>query len=187
MLIYLQLFGCFAYIGLIGFGGGYAILPIIQDATVNANGWLTQQEFIDLVTISQATPGPIFLKAATFVGCNVAGIPGGIIATLGAITPSLILIVAFSALYYRFRNLRFVQDMLRFLYPAVVGLIATAAVIILALVLFGGRNIAFHHTDIFGTMTMLVALLLLRFTKINFIALLALGGVAGVVGYLLEV
>ena len=180
-MIYLHLFWCFAYIGLIGFGGGYAILPIIQDVTVNVNGWLEPQEFIDLVTISQVTPGPIFLKAATFVGCKTAGVPGGIVATLGAITPSFILVIALSALYYRFRGLRVVQDMLRFLYPAVVGLIATAAVIILTLVLFGNRGISFKQLDLFGVVLMLGALLLLRCTKINLIALIVLGGVVGVV------
>ena len=184
-MIYLDLFWCFAKIGLIGFGGGYAILPIIQDFTVTQHEWLTQQEFIDLVTISQVTPGPIFLKMATFVGCKEAGMLGGIVATFGAITPSFILIVLLSMLYYRYRKLTFVKDMLRFLRPAVVGLIATATVFILALVLFGQRALALNQVDTFGIGLLLISLVLLRTTKINFIMLILLGGVAGVLWHLM--
>lgn len=82
-MIYLQLFLSFLQIGLFSFGGGYAAMPLIQAQIVDAHGWLTMSEFTDLITISQMTPGPIAVNSATFVGINIAGIPGAIVATIG--------------------------------------------------------------------------------------------------------
>ena len=87
-MIYLQLFLSFLQIGLFSFGGGYAAMPLIQAQIVDAHGWLTMSEFTDLITISQMTPGPIAVNSATFVGINIAGIPGAIVATIGCILPS---------------------------------------------------------------------------------------------------
>ena len=87
-MIYLRLFMSFLQIGLFSFGGGYAALPLIQEQIVELHGWLSQSEFTDLITISQMTPGPIAVNAATFVGIRVAGIPGAVAATLGCIFPS---------------------------------------------------------------------------------------------------
>ena len=90
-MIYLQLFLSFLKVGAFSFGGGYAALPLIQDEIVTNHQWLSQQEFTDLITISQMTPGPIAINSATFVGNQIAGIPGGIVATLGSVFPSIIL------------------------------------------------------------------------------------------------
>ena len=79
-MIYLQLFVSFFKVGLFAFGGGYAALPLIQEQVISENAWLSMNEFTHLVTISQMTPGPIALNAATFVGTKVAGIPGSIVA-----------------------------------------------------------------------------------------------------------
>ena len=87
-MIYLQLFWSFFQVGALSFGGGYAALPLIQEQVVEQNNWLSSTEYIDILTISQMTPGPIALNASTFVGTKVAGIPGSLIATLGCITPS---------------------------------------------------------------------------------------------------
>ena len=97
-MIYLQLFLSFLQIGLFSFGGGYAAMPLIQGQIVDAHGWLTMSEFTDLITISQMTPGPIAVNSATFVGINIAGIPGAIVATIGCILPSCIIVTLLAKL-----------------------------------------------------------------------------------------
>ena len=91
-MIYLQLLLSFLQIGLFSFGGGYAALPLIQDQIVSLHGWLSMEEFTDLITISQMTPGPIAINAATFVGQKIAGVPGAIVATLGCVLPSCVIV-----------------------------------------------------------------------------------------------
>ena len=90
-MIYLQLFLSFLQIGAFSFGGGYAAMPLIQEQVVLQHSWLTMDSFSNLVTIAEMTPGPIAVNAATFVGTQIAGIPGAIVATLGCILPSCIL------------------------------------------------------------------------------------------------
>ena len=91
-MIYLRLFMSFLQIGLFSFGGGYAALPLIQEQIVELHGWLSQSEFTDLITISQMTPGPIAVNAATFVGFRVARIPGAVTATRGCIFPFCLIV-----------------------------------------------------------------------------------------------
>lgn len=131
MMIYFELFWHFCQISFLGFGGGYAVLPLIQEQVVNTNPWLTASEFSDLVTISQMTPGPIIINCATFVGSKVAGIPGAIIATLGVITPSCIIVFILAKIFFKYRDLSAVKNSLRVMRPAVVGLIASASLVIL--------------------------------------------------------
>lgn len=90
-MIYLELFLSFLQIGLFSFGGGYAAMPLIQGQVVNGHHWLSMTEFTDLITISQMTPGPIAVNSATFVGIRIAGIPGALVATLGAFYPPALL------------------------------------------------------------------------------------------------
>lgn len=98
-----ELFWAFFQIGLFAIGGGYAALPLIQQQAVTLHGWLSAADFTNLVTISQMTPGPIAINAATFVGMSVSGLPGAITATLGCITPSLLIV---SALFFVWSRLR---------------------------------------------------------------------------------
>ena len=83
------------------FGGGYAAMPLIQGQVVNTHEWLTMTEFTDLITISQMTPGPIAVNSATFVGMKIAGIPGAVVATLGCILPSCIIVTILAKLYLK--------------------------------------------------------------------------------------
>ena len=89
-MIYIELFLAFLQIGAFSFGGGYAAMPLIQAQVIDKYGWLTISDFTDLITISQMTPGPIAINSATFVGNQIAGIPGAIVATFGCILPSCI-------------------------------------------------------------------------------------------------
>ena len=123
-MILWQLFISFAQIGLFSIGGGYAAIPLIQSQAVEVHGWLTAEQFMDLATIAEMTPGPIALNAASFVGIQVAGIAGAVIATLGCILPSLVIVSGLSWIYGRYRRLPMLQSVLGFLRPAVVALIA---------------------------------------------------------------
>ena len=104
-MILLQLFWSFLQIGLFSFGGGYAAMPLIQAQIVTQHGWLGMAEFTDLVTISQMTPGPIAINAATFVGLRVAGVSGALAATVGCMLPSCVLVTLLARLYLRYRKL----------------------------------------------------------------------------------
>ncbi len=141
-MIYLQLFWSFFQIGLLSFGGGYAALPLIQDQTVLLHPWLTLKEFADVVTLSQMTPGPIAINAATFVGLRVSGLAGAACATLGFVCPSLIIVLLLAVLYYKYRSLRLMQGLLGGLRPAVVALIASAGLTILLFAFWGGQPVA---------------------------------------------
>ena len=104
-MIWLQLFFSFLQIGLFSFGGGYAAVPLIQEQIVNIHGWLDMDQFTDLITISQMTPGPIAINSATFVGIRIGGIPGALVATLGCILPSCIIVTLLAKLYLRYQKL----------------------------------------------------------------------------------
>lgn len=97
----LDLFLCFVQVGLFSIGGGYAAMPMIQAKAVEYYHWLTMSEFTDLMTIAEMTPGPITVNSATFVGIRMAGIPGALVATMGCILPSLIIV---SLLSWRMKN-----------------------------------------------------------------------------------
>ena len=178
-MIYLQLLLSFLQIGLFSFGGGYAALPLIQDQIVSLHGWLSMEEFTDLITISQMTPGPIAINAATFVGQKIAGVPGAIVATLGCVLPSCVIVTLIAGLYLKYRTMRVLQSVLGTLRPAVVALIASAGVSIL-LTAFWGTDalISLAGTDWSMVVIFAADFALLRWAKWNPILVMALAGVA---------
>ena len=105
-MILLQLLWAFIQVGAFSFGGGYAALPLIEEQVVRANQWLTAQEFTDIITISQMTPGPIAINSASFVGIRMGGIAGTAVATFGCILPSLVIVLLLSYFFFKYRNLR---------------------------------------------------------------------------------
>ena len=127
-MIYLTLFLEFAKISLVCVGGGYASMPLIQGVVVDSYHWLTLPEFIDIFTISQMTPGPIGINAATFAGMKVAGIGGAISATMGFVTPSLFLCIVLAKIMFKYGSLGSIHGILNGLRPAVMALIAAACV-----------------------------------------------------------
>ncbi|MFR2464707.1 MAG: chromate transporter [Clostridia bacterium] len=143
-MIYLELFWSFVQIGLFSIGGGYAALPIIQRQVVEVHPWLTMTEFADVLTISQMTPGPIAINSASFVGIRIAGIGGAIVATVGCVLPSLVIVLLLAFIYYRYRKLTVIQGILDGLRPAVVGLIASAGLSILILAFWNGNLFLFR-------------------------------------------
>lgn len=133
-MIYLQLFISFFKIGLFGFGGGLAILSLIE-MEVEQYGWMTQQEFVDIVAVSQVTPGPIGINCATYVGYTTAGIWGSVLSTFAIILPSLIIMLSVCKAYFwlnkRFQGNPYFEQTLRMLRFTVIGLIASAALILI--------------------------------------------------------
>jgi len=128
LLILLRLFLTFFRIGAFSFGGGYAMIPLIEREIITANHWLTKTEFIDVVAISQATPGPVAINSATFVGYKVAGVLGSIVATAGVVLPSAMIVMLLAWLFYRYRELPVVGDLLSGIRPVTVVLIIVAAI-----------------------------------------------------------
>lgn len=125
-MIYLRLFIMFFKIGLFTIGGGYAMIPIIRAEAVS-NGWLTDEQLLDFIGISESTPGPIAINLATFVGIETGGIFGAITATLGVVLPSFIVILLIARYFHGMKENIYVQGALSGLRPAAVGLVAAAA------------------------------------------------------------
>lgn len=141
MAILIELFITFFKIGLFSFGGGYAMLPLIQREVVAVHGWLTAESFINIVGISQATPGPIAINSATYVGYKTAGILGSSFATIGVVLPSVIIIYVVSRLFMRYKDGIYVQGTLKVIRLGAVGLIAAAAVLLMGDVFTGAWSI----------------------------------------------
>ncbi len=147
-MIYFQLLWTFVQVGLFSIGGGYAAIPVIQSHVVEGYQWLTLSDFTDLVTIAEMTPGPITINAATFVGMRIGGVAGALVATLGAILPALIIVSALAVLYNKFGNLKSVQIVLHWLKPAIVALIASAALSIFINAVWGEQGFSTDATRI---------------------------------------
>lgn len=140
ILLYLKIFWTFFKIGLLGFGGGYAMISMIQAEVVSNHGWMTNGEFTDIVAISQSTPGPIGINSATYVGytsvvnagySSLWGALGSLIATFAVVLPSLILMLAISRFFMKYKNHSAVEHTFMGLRPAVVGLLAAAALLLM--------------------------------------------------------
>ncbi len=178
-MILLELFISFFQVGLFSFGGGMAAIPFIQEQVVNVHAWMSLSEFSDLVSISQMTPGPIAINSATFVGTRVAGLPGAIVATLGNIAPSCIIISILAYFYFKYSNLRIMQGILAGLRPSVVALIASAGVSIFIVAIWGTQKLGIHNIDFIAFGLFIVSLLLLRKKKMDPIFVLLICGVLG--------
>lgn len=180
-MIYLQLFLSFLQVGLFSIGGGYAAMPLIQSQVVEHHAWLTMHEFTDLITIAEMTPGPIAVNSATFVGIRIAGIGGAIVATVGCIFPSLIIVSLLAFVYYRYKELSMLQSVLGALRPAVVALIASAGLSILIQVIFGGHAAQLQNLQWIGVVLFAAAFFVLRKFKWNPILVMSLCGVGGLI------
>ena len=177
-MIYLQLFLSFLQIGLFSFGGGYAAMPLIQGQVVTQHGWLSMEEFTDLITISQMTPGPIAINSATFVGIKIAGIPGALVATAGCIPPSCVIVTLIAKLYLKYRNMAMLQGVLNSLRPAVVAMIASAGISILLTAFWGsGAAVDLLRTNWVLVVIFVICLVLLQKFKMNPIWVMVLAGV----------
>ena len=182
-MIYIQLLWSFIQIGLFSIGGGYASLPLIEHQVVDVHGWLTASQLTDIVTISQMTPGPIALNAATFVGTRIGGLPGAIVATLGCVLPSCIIVLALAWVYTKYKDLGLLRGILAGLRPAVVALIASAWLTILISALFVNDVLPHALSDVDGIAVVLfvLSLVILRKWKPDPILVMVGSGVIGAI------
>ena len=163
----LDLFLCFVQVGLFSIGGGYAAMPMIPAKAVEHYHWLTMGEFTDVMTFLERTPGQITVNSATFVGIRMAGIPGALVATMGCILPSLIIVSLLSWLYEKYRSMDAMQAVLACLRPAVVALIASAALTILRVVVFAGGVVSAEAVQMLYVALFAAALVVLRVKHSN--------------------
>jgi chromate transporter len=173
-MTFLALFWSFLKIGIFGFGGGYAILALIESEVVDIHGWMTTTEFTDIVAISQATPGPIVINCATYVGYTATNsILGSAIATFAVCLPALILASLAARFIYKFRDNKYVDAAFKGLRPAVVGLILAAGIS-----LINSENFIDYISIIIFAVVAIGT-----YFKANPIILLMLSGIAGYLIY----
>ncbi|MDI9470796.1 MAG: chromate transporter [Bacillota bacterium] len=186
-MIYLKLFFSFFQIGLFSFGGGMAAMPLIQNQVVDIHGWLTLTEFTDLITISEMTPGPIAINSATFVGTQIAGLPGALISTVGCVLPSTIYVSILAWLYRKYKELAAIQGALAGLRPTIVALILSAGLSILVLTVWGpdGFTWQLQSIDLIAVLLFTTGFFVLRKFKPNPIVVMFGSGVVGGALYLL--
>ncbi len=140
-MIYLRLFYEFFKTGLFAIGGGMATLPFLHDIG-ETTGWYTQTQLMNMLAVSESTPGPIGINMATYVGYTVGGIPGAVIATIGEVTPSIIVILIVAMMLKKFRDSKYVNDAFYGLRPASTGLIGAACVSVILEVLTGIETVS---------------------------------------------
>lgn len=186
-MIYWELMLSFLKIGLFSFGGGYGSLPLIRDEVVRVREWLSPEAFSDLITISQMTPGPIAINAATFVGLQMGGLGGAIVATLSNVTPCVIIVILLAKLYEKYADLPLMQAVLQGLRPAVAALISSAAVSLTLEALAGTGGLAdLAGMNLFSLALFVLSLLLYyKAKRLDPIVIMLMMGVLGGVAFYL--
>lgn len=187
-MIYLQLFLSYLKIGFFGFGGGYAMLALIQNEVVVRHAWMTNTEFTDIVAVSQMTPGPIAINSATYVGYSVGvqtghtwcGILGSAIATFAVCLPSLTLMILVARFFMKLKGNRLVEGAMRGMRPVVIGMIASAAL----LLMFPHSKAPDEQNFIDGwSWALFGGVFISSVKKVNPILLIALSAAAGILIY----
>ena len=191
MMIFIELFCSFLMIGLFSFGGGYGMLSVIQGEVVTRHAWLTAAEFTDIVAVSQMTPGPIGINSATYVGytavlnatgSEVLAVLGSLTASFAVMLPSIVLMLIVSRFFMKYSKHRNVENVFRLLRPAVVGLIASAALLLMTEENFGSPTDT--PLQFWVSVALFVAAFVaMKFFKVSPILILLLAGVFGGVFY----
>ncbi|MCM1090828.1 MAG: chromate transporter [Muribaculum sp.] len=168
-------------IGALTFGGGYAMLPLIQE-NVLVHGWLTEEELIDFIAVSESTPGPFAVNVSTYVGMEMGGLFGAFCATLGVVLPSFLIILAVAKCYERFQKSKIIQGCMSGLKPAVIGLIGAAIVSTGQTVLFpnGITSSVLLTVPFLSSLLIFLTMLVLALKKANPILIIVLSGAAGI-------
>ena len=188
-MIYLELFLSFLKIGALSFGGGLGMISLIHDECIG-HGWLTEAELLNLVGVAESTPGPIAVNIATFVGASQGGFFGGLLATLGVVLPSFIIILIVAALLGNLLKLRAVRATLDGMRPSIVGLILGMSVILCLNLIFGIQSVKSRPSiDFFGVIILALCWLLsfiykkIRKKEASPIILIIFSGVLGAIFY----
>ena len=186
-MIYLELFLTFLKIGAFTFGGGYAMLPLIQEDVV-AHGWMELSQMVDFIAVSESTPGPFAVNIATYVGSEVGGVFGAVCATLGVVLPSFVIILIVAGCYEKFKQSSIVRGCMYGLKPAVVGLIGSAIVSVVATVFIpSGFSFAiFKDTATYVSLVIFAIAVVLSLKKVHPIIIICLSALLGILtGYVL--
>ena len=187
-MILLELFLIFLKIGAFTFGGGYSMIAMIQ-YEAEQHGWLSQSELVDFVALSESTPGPLAVNMATFVGMKTGGLLGAVLATLGVVLPSFVIILIIAKCYERFKNSRAVSAVMSGLKPAVVGMIGTALLSVGRTVFFpnGLQADRFTQASFWVFLGIFAVSAVLVFKKVNPIKIIVLSAAVGIgAGYSLN-
>ncbi len=179
-MIYWQMLGIFFRLGLFTVGGGYAMLPLIQ-AEIARYGWITAEEFVDMIAIAEMTPGAIGVNTATFVGFRQGGLFGAFVATTGIALPSLLVVVAVSKVLDRFREHPLVEAILFGIRPVVAGLIASAALFIAQAAIINSEATGFLSIDLLALGIAIGSGIAVYRYKVHPIAVMVCAGIAGLV------
>ncbi len=185
-MIFLELFYVFFCIGAFTIGGGYAMLPLMQQQVVEKQ-WMTLERVNQFVSISESTPGPFAVNMATYVGAEMGGVFGSVCATLGVVMPSFIIILIVAKCYDKFRSSRIVKGCMSGLKPAVVGLIGNAFVNVFMAIFFstGFTSAVFVDISFYVYLALSGAMLFLAIKKVHPILIICISAVAGIIiGYL---
>ena len=183
-MIYWQLFIQFFLIGAFSFGGGLASMELIRQRVVVQQGWLTNSEFSDIISISEMTPGPLGINIASFVGVRIAGIPGTIISTCSYVLPSVVIVMALAWVYFKYRSLRGVQGVLRGLRPAIAAMVIASAVKLTCNALWGSAD-SFNlpATNIVALVICIIMIGFLYKKKLSPVQAILCSGVLGAIVY----
>ena len=179
-MIYLQLFWAYLKIGIFGFGGGYAMLSMIEFEVVDHYGWMSIEEFSDMVALSQMTPGPVSINIATFIGYTVGGFWGSMVATVAIVMPSLLLLVFVLRFLFKNKENYIVKTTLSSMKPVIAGLIFVAALMMMNPESFADAGL--HGSNI-SVMICAVSFVATYFAKINPILLIIASGLVGYLVY----
>jgi chromate transporter len=174
----LTMFGSFFKIGLFTFGGGYAMVPIIQREVIDRRGWIDREEFIELLTLAQSAPGPIALNTSVFVGYKMRGYAGALAALLGVVVPAFTVILIVAIYFAQFRENIYVNAAFKGMRPVVVGMIASAALLLIFPHSAEGRSFIDGWSWV-----IFIGVLLASVKRVNPILLIVLSAVAGIVIY----
>lgn len=186
-MIFIELFLTFFKIGLFTFGGGYAMLPLIQEEVL-AHNWMEMSSLVNFIAVSESTPGPFAINISTYVGSQMGGIFGAACATLGVVMPSFIIILIVAKCYEKFKNSKAVKGCMTGLKPAVIGLIGAAALSIAQTVLApaGWKFSIFTDLSFYISIGIFAICAVLVFKKVHPILVICLAAVLGIItGYLL--
>lgn len=187
-MIYLELFYTFFMIGAFTFGGGYAMLPLIQEQVMlRWSNVITEESLVNFIAVSESTPGPFAINMATYIGSTMGGVFGAVCATLGVVLPSFVIILLVAKAYDQFKENRIVKGCMAGLKPAVVGLIGNAFLNVLVTVFFpaGFALTVFTNVSFYIYAAVFALMLVLAFKKVHPIVIICLSAVIGIaVGYL---
>lgn len=180
MLLF-ELFFSFVKIGLFSFGGGYAAIPLINQEIVVNHQWLSLSAFSDVLTISQMTPGPVGINSATFIGIQLEGLTGAIVATTGFVLPSIIIVSILGHFYLKYNNLPVIQKILEGLRPVVVAVILSAGVTLLLEALFGTKELILNNLNYLQVGLFICAMIMSIKFKLSPIKIMLIVGIMNVV------